>query len=102
VPHYLPGVPSAPAALALLETLGNLLGGDLDLSSLEQTSEEYRQQVSVAVAQDTDLASYVKMLEERYDVQTDGPNGGSARGDLPSGDDLADELERFLRDQRDE
>jgi hypothetical protein len=101
VPHYLPGVPSAPAALALLQTLGNLLGGEVDLSGLERTADEYRQQVSVAVAQDSDLTSYVRMLEERHDnqetVASEGPGGK-----LPTGDDLAEELEDFLRQQRDE
>jgi proteasome assembly chaperone (PAC2) family protein len=100
VPHYLPGVPSAPAALSLLQTMANLLGGKPDLSVLERTSEEYRQQVSVAVAQDSDLASYVRMLEERYDAQK-GFEGAPGRN-LPTGDDLAQELERFLRDQRED
>jgi proteasome assembly chaperone (PAC2) family protein len=103
VPHYLPGVPSAPAALAILQTLGNLLGGELDLTNLERTAEEYRQQVSVAVAQDSDLSGYVRMLEERYDAQEGGAErGGGPRTNLPSGDELAQELERFLRDQREE
>lgn len=97
VPHYLPSVPSAPAALALLQNLGILLGGDLDTSRLEHTSQDYQTQVSAAVAQDSDLASYVRMLEERHDGHAE----GEAR-DLPSGDDLAHELERFLREKGDE
>ena len=94
VPHYLPSVPSAPAALALLQNLSKLLGGSFDTAHLERASEDYQRQVSAAVAQDSDLASYVSMLEERYDTQT-------ARGisNLPSGDELAKELERFLREK---
>ena len=95
VPHYLPSVPSAPAALALLENLSNLLGGGgFDTTQLERTSEDYQRQVSAAVAQDPDLTSYVHTLEERYDNQAE-----SGIRNLPSGDELASELERFLREK---
>ncbi len=94
VPHYLPSVPSAPAALALLRNLSKLLGGSFDATQLERTSEDYQRQVSAAVAQDSDLASYVRMLEERYDTQT-----AQGISNLPSGDELASELERFLREK---
>lgn len=95
VPHYLPAVPSAPAALALLNKLSGLLDVRVDTSELESTAQTYQEQVSVAVSQDSDLASYVRMLEERFDSQVDqGPRN------LPSGDELARELEGFLRDQR--
>jgi proteasome assembly chaperone (PAC2) family protein len=97
VPHYLSSVPSAPAALALLQSLSNLLGTTFETAHLESTSEDYQRQVSVAVAQDSDLASYVRMLEERYDAQTE-----SGERNLPSGDELARELERFLREKGEE
>jgi proteasome assembly chaperone (PAC2) family protein len=97
VPHYLSSVPSAPAALALLQSLSNLLGTSFDTTHLNSTSEDYQRQVSVAVAQDSDLASYVRMLEERYDAQTE-----SGERNLPSGDELARELERFLREKGEE
>ena len=97
VPHYLPSVPSAPAALALLQNLSNLVGGGFDTAHLERTSEDYQRQVAVAVAQDSDLTAYVHTLEERYDAHTE----GSIRN-LPSGDELAKELERFLREKGEE
>jgi proteasome assembly chaperone (PAC2) family protein len=97
VPHYLPSVPSAPAALALIQSLSNLLGTSFDTAHLESSSEDYQRQVSVAVAQDSDLASYVRTLEERYDAQTE-----SGERNLPSGDELAKELERFLREKGEE
>jgi proteasome assembly chaperone (PAC2) family protein len=95
VPHYLPAVPSAPAALALLDKLSGLLGTSVDTSDLEHTAKTYQEQVSIAVSQDSDLSSYVQMLEERFDSQA---NQGAR--DLPTGDDLAQELEGFLREQR--
>lgn len=94
VPHYLPSVPSAPAALALLESFSNLLRVGVDTAKLEHSAESYREQVSAAVSQDSDLSGYVRMLEERFDSQA-----GDSRH-LPSGDELAEELEGFLRDQR--
>ncbi len=97
VPHYLPSVPSPPAALSLLQSLSNLLGGGFDTAHLERTSEDYQRQVSAAVAQDPDLTSYVHTLEERYDSQAE-----SGTSNLPSGDELASELERFLREKGDE
>jgi proteasome assembly chaperone (PAC2) family protein len=95
VPHYLPAIPSAPAALALLESLSGLLGVEVDTSDLERGAATYQEQVSAAVSQDSDLASYVRMLEDRFDSQVDqGPKN------LPTGDDLARELESFLREER--
>jgi hypothetical protein len=95
VPHYLPAVPSAPATLALLDNLASLLGMEVDTGELERSAAAYQEQVSAAVSQDSDLSSYVQMLEDRFDSQV----GGGARN-LPSGDDLARELEGFLRRQR--
>jgi proteasome assembly chaperone (PAC2) family protein len=95
-PHYLPAVPSAPAAIALLERFSDLTGISVDTSELDRNAGDYQEQISAAVSRDSDLASYVQMLEERYDSQAEGTR------DLPSGDDLAQELEDFLRDQRDE
>jgi proteasome assembly chaperone (PAC2) family protein len=95
VPHYLPAIPSAPAALALLESLSALLGVEVDTSDLERGAVAYQEQVSAAVSQDSDLASYVRLLEDRFDSQV-----GQESKNLPSGEELARELESFLRDQR--
>jgi proteasome assembly chaperone (PAC2) family protein len=95
VPHYLPSVPSAPATLALLSSLSSLLGMQVDTSHLERSASDYQEQVSAAVSQDSDLSSYVQMLEERFDSQA-----ASGIRNLPSGDELAQELEGFLREQR--
>jgi hypothetical protein len=67
----------------------------VDTSTLERGAAAYQEQVSAAVSQDSDLSSYVRVLEERFDSQADqGPR------DLPTGDDLARELESFLREER--
>ena len=78
-----------------MESLSNLLGIEVDTSNLERGAAAYQEQVSAAVSQDSDLSSYVRMLEERFDSQVD-----QEPKNLPSGDELARELENFLRDQR--
>jgi hypothetical protein len=68
---------------------------EVDTSELERTAAAYQEQVSAAVSQDSDLSSYVQMLEDRFDAQA-----GEGSRNLPSGDELARELEGFLRQQR--
>jgi proteasome assembly chaperone (PAC2) family protein len=94
VPHYVSMTPSPRAAKALGDRLAALLEVPLDTAELERASETYMQQVSEAVAADPDTAAYVDELERRVDELLE-------EGDLPSGDSLAAELTRFLR-ERDE
>ena len=94
VPHYVSLTPSPKAALALTERLSDLLGADIDTSELAEASENYSEQVSEAVASDPDTASYIEELEQRADTLAE-------EADLPSGEALAAELTRFLR-ERDE
>jgi predicted ATP-grasp superfamily ATP-dependent carboligase len=92
VPHYVSLAPSPRAALALCQRLGDILGTTIDLSELEEASERYSEQVSEAVASDDETAAYVEELESRAELLDD-------EQDLPSGDSLAAELTRFLRDR---
>ena len=92
--------PSPRAALSLVRRFGELMSIDVDVSELEQAAKEYSEQVSEAVSADADTSAYVEELERRVDML-------SAEEDLPSGDTLAAELTRFLRereeqDERDE
>src|SRR3954470_11817 len=92
VPHYVSLTPSPRAAKALCERLGTLLDIPLDTTELDDASEAYMQQVSEAVAADEDTAAYVEELEGRIDEVAE-------ETDLPSGDALAAELTRFLRER---
>jgi proteasome assembly chaperone (PAC2) family protein len=94
VPHYVSLAPSPRAALALVNRFGELLELDIETDELETASDEYSEQVSEAVSTDADTAAYVEELERRVDLL-------SEEEDLPSGDTLAAELTRFLR-ERDE
>jgi proteasome assembly chaperone (PAC2) family protein len=92
VPHYVSLAPSPRAALALCVRLGGLVGSEIDTAELEEASETYSEQVSEAVASDPETASYVEELERRADEL-------EQESDLPSGDALAAELTRFLRER---
>ena len=92
VPHYVSMTPSPRAAKALSERLADLLGVPLDTSDLDEASDAYMQQVSEAVASDPETAAYVDDLEQRVDEVL-------SESDLPSGEALAAELTRFLRER---
>jgi proteasome assembly chaperone (PAC2) family protein len=91
VPHYVSLAPSPRAALALCRRLGDLLGIDIDTSELEEAGERYSEQVSEAVAADSETAAYVEELEQRVDTEEE--------THVPSGESIAAELTRFLRDR---
>jgi proteasome assembly chaperone (PAC2) family protein len=95
VPHYVSLTPSPRAAVALAERLGRLLGVEIDVEELEEAAQSYEEQVSEAVASDEETASYVEELERRADQLEE-------TSDLPSGDALAEELTRFLRERDEE
>jgi proteasome assembly chaperone (PAC2) family protein len=95
VPHYVSLTPSPRAAVALCERLGDLIGVEVDVEELEEAAQSYEEQVSEAVASDEETASYVEELERRSDSIEEST-------DLPSGDALAAELTRFLRERDEE
>jgi proteasome assembly chaperone (PAC2) family protein len=92
VPHYVSLTPSPRGALALCERLGSLIGVEVDADELEEAARSYEEQVSEAVASDEETAAYVEELERRADQLEE-------TTELPSGDALAAELTRFLRER---
>jgi proteasome assembly chaperone (PAC2) family protein len=95
VPHYLAVSPNPKAALALVQKASDLIGTEADVSDLLQATANYEEQVAQVVAADDDVQAYVKMLEERSDEDDTQIDPSK----LPSGDALAAEVERFLRDK---
>jgi proteasome assembly chaperone (PAC2) family protein len=95
VPHYVSLTPSPRGALALCERLGSVLGIEIEVDELEEAARNYEEQVSEAVASDEETAAYVDELERRSDQLEDAT-------ELPSGDALAAELTRFLKERDDE
>ena len=75
--------------------LERLVSVSVDASELESAAADYERQVSLAVQSDPDVAAFVERLEQAAE-QDSRPLGP---GDLPSGDALASEFQRFLRQQ---
>ena len=94
VPHYVAAAASPKAALALLRKLEMMVGVSVDVSELEEAAGEYEHQVGLAVQSDPDIQAFVERLEKR--AAEDGQSTISPQ-DLPSGDLLAREFQRFLR-----
>ncbi len=94
VPHYVSLAPSPRAALALCQRLGDLLEAKIDTAELEQAVEAYTQRVTEAVSTDEDTAEYVQELERRSEMIDE--------TSLPSGESLAAELTRFLKERDEE
>jgi len=95
VPHYVSLAPSPRAAKALCVRLSDLMGVPIPTVELDEAEEEYSSQVSEAVASDPETQAYVEELEQRADSL----ESIAEEGQLPSGEALADELTRFLRDR---
>jgi predicted ATP-grasp superfamily ATP-dependent carboligase len=94
VPHYVAVVPNPKGALALLRRLESLIGVTVDAAELEDAAAEYERQVSRAVEMDPDVQAFVEKLERAADEEQ---RSSGERTDLPSGDVLAREFQRFLR-----
>jgi proteasome assembly chaperone (PAC2) family protein len=90
VPHYVGATPSPPAIRALLARLQEIAGLQTDLTALDAQTDEYLERVEEGLSERPDVAEMVRNIEEAE---------GSGTGDLPTGEELASEIERFLREQ---
>jgi proteasome assembly chaperone (PAC2) family protein len=97
VPHYVAVVPNPKGALAILRRLETLVGVNVDASSLEEAAADYERQVSRAVEMDPEVQAFVERLEKAADEE----EGTADPNELPSGDVLAREFQRFLRQRGD-
>ena len=88
VPHYASNAPSPKATLALINTLEEFLDIKIPLSDLPDRADAWEREVNDLAADDSEIADYVKALEESKDA-----------AELPevSGDTIAKEFERYLR-----
>jgi predicted ATP-grasp superfamily ATP-dependent carboligase len=93
VPHYVAAAPNPKAALALVRKLESLVGVSVDAEELERSASDYERQVSLAVQSDPDVQAFVERLERAAAEEEDEMRSQ----DLPSGDVLAREFQRFLR-----
>jgi predicted ATP-grasp superfamily ATP-dependent carboligase len=93
VPHYVASVPSPKASLALISQVERLLDVKVDLSGLDEAATEYERRLDEAVASEPEVRALVERLEQQMD------ESDIQFGDLPSGDSIAREFQRFLRQQ---
>ena len=88
VPHYASNPPNPDATRSLLARLELITGIKTNYQSLEESAQEWRIKIDEVVSQDSELANYVRHLEERIDSSGD---------HLPTGEDLGAQIEAFLR-----
>jgi proteasome assembly chaperone (PAC2) family protein len=93
VPHYASNSPSPKASLALINALEDFLDVSIPLGNLQKDADEWEKTVDELASEDSDVAEYVKALEESKDA-----------AELPdvSGDSIAKEFERYLRRRSDD
>lgn len=123
VPHYAATLPYPPASVQLLEGLAEVAGIHVEVPELAEAAEKTRRNLEELTANSVQHMALVRQLEAQVDAEAQdsqaagagetgtlekGANesgGGQAEataagwGPLPSGDELAAEVERFLRDE---
>jgi proteasome assembly chaperone (PAC2) family protein len=94
VPHYVAAMPFPDASAALLEGLASVAGLTIDASALRRAADSSRRQVDQLISDNEEHQAMVRKLEESIDASEGNPMGVE---EVPSGDEIAAELERFLR-----
>ena len=92
VPHYVAAAANPKAALALVRRVEGLIGVSVDVSELESAAADYERQVGLAVQSDPDIQAFVERLEQAAESDEE-----ISTEEVPSGDMLAREFQRFLR-----
>jgi hypothetical protein len=99
VPHYVAAMPYPAASVALLDGLAEATGIEVAAADLRSAIGPQRQRIDATIADNPEHLAMLRQLEELYDAATDGDVAPSAGFEMRSGDELADEIQQFLRDQ---
>jgi hypothetical protein len=97
VPHYVSGMAFPAASAALLDGLSAVAQLSIDTVELHTAADTSRRQVDELISKSDEHGSLVRQLERNVDAAEGNP---LEVGQIPTGDELADELERYLRDER--
>ena len=102
VPHYVSAMPSPAASAALVDGLAAVADLSIPSDELHRQAQALRSRLDELVAANPEHAEMVRQMEAQWDAEAAGESGADAgfgTGPLPSGDELAAEVERFLREQ---
>jgi len=109
VPHYVAALSYPPATAALLAGLAAVTGLDVETGELQEEARRHQDRLDELVSNNPEHLAVLRQLESAYDegetqqgTGLAGPEAGRpplTSGDLPTGDELAAELERYLREQ---
>ena len=97
-PHYIQTSPNPKLSYALLTKLRQIVDFNVDMEGLRQSAKAFEEEIDRVVAKESEVAAYVRRLEERYDAMV-GPQG-SQEEEIPSPDVLVRDLEDFLKEER--
>ena len=92
-------LPYPAASVALLDGLTEVTGIEVAAADLRAAVGPQRQRIDASIADNADHATMLRQLEEMYDASTDGEVSPGPAFEMRSGDELADEIQQFLRNQ---
>lgn len=103
VPHYVSAMRYPAAAARLVEGVNQVAGSSLSVEDISDDIVDMQARIDQLVEPNPQHAAMIRQLERAYDESLEAMAGGDTGlgPDLPSGDDLAEELQRFLREQGD-
>lgn len=90
VPHYVHNTTNPKAALGFLSELSSLTKFDFDTSNLAEAGFEWERSIDELSETDEEMAGYIEQLEKSRD---------ELESEMASGDAIAKELEKFLKER---
>jgi predicted ATP-grasp superfamily ATP-dependent carboligase len=99
VPHYVAAMAYPAASVALLDGLTEVTGIEVAAADLRAEVAVQRERIDASIAGNAEHLGMLRQLEELYDASSDGQLSSGPAMELRSGDELADEIQAFLRDQ---
>jgi len=100
VPHYAAGMPYPDASIQLLDGLARVTGVKVDAPDLREAAGETHRRLDELASNSAQHRTLIRQLEAQFDAEVENQSAVAAGwANLPSGDELAAELEKFLRDQ---
>ncbi|MDA1096717.1 MAG: PAC2 family protein, partial [Chloroflexi bacterium] len=105
VPHYIQTSPNPAVIQAILENLRQAFGIAVDLEDLEGQTAAFRDRCEQAISQEPSMRAYVRRLEQYFDEAAGESSSAASSGtagssEMPSPQDLVEDLENFLRQRR--